>query len=546
MKTSNSIAKFIIGSAILVTLIITPWLNVDSMIIPKIIILSLTAAYFLPNLVYVSISNLYKMNWLSKILQITVILIILQMLLVMFFTEAPIEQQFFGKTGRGLGFLTYFALLVLLIMASRVFQLDNLKFISHGLFFTSFVTSIYSILQYYGFDIFNWTTRTNGIIGTIGNPNFQSSFSAIALLSSLVYYSQKAKKKILFGAAHSAVLLYTIYLCKSWQGYILVIVSLWILVVYYLKLKNSILFWILLPISFTTGVLAVLGMTKVGPLSEVLYKYSIKSRGEMWRSSISALRDNPVFGVGLDSFGDFSLLYKNPVDVGGVNEFTDNSHNYYLEFATTGGFLLLVLNIVIIAITLYSFLKLLRRKNNVDFVVLSLFAAWICYISQSVISPASIPILIWNYVISGAIIGIASGENLRYLSNSQKTNSPNLNILSLRLIFLALTCALVYPYFNVDRLHLLAARKGDALLAVQVAQMYPESVLRYQRIGRELLESNLYDQALEVGRAATEFNPNSFSAWALIYLNMSTPGVEREKALEELKRIDPLNPEFNP
>jgi tetratricopeptide (TPR) repeat protein len=341
-------------------------------------------------------------------------------------------------------------------------------------------------------------------------------------------------------------MLYAIYLCKSWQGYILVLVSLGILVIYFLWLKNSILFWIFLSTSFTAGVLAVLGMTKVGPLSEILYKYSIQSRGEMWRSSISALKDNPAFGIGLDSFGDYSLLYKNPVDVGGVNEFTDNSHNYYLEFATTGGLVLLVLNLVIITITVYSFLKLLRRRNDVDFVVLSLFAAWVCYLGQSAISPASIPILIWNYVISGAIIGIASGENLRYLSNSQKTKSLNLNILSLRLIFLALTCALLYPYFNVDRLHLLAARKGDALLAVQVAQMYPESVLRYQRIGRELLESNLYDQALEVGRAATEFNSNSFSAWALIYINGSTPGIEREKALEELKRIDPLNPELNP
>jgi cytochrome c-type biogenesis protein CcmH/NrfG len=142
------------------------------------------------------------------------------------------------------------------------------------------------------------------------------------------------------------------------------------------------------------------------------------------------------------------------------------------------------------------------------------------------------------------VIGLASENRIEYLSNISKVKSASVNFLSLRWVFVILVCILVYPYYNVDKLHKDSARSGDALLAVKVAQMYPQSVLRYQRIGRELLESNLPEQALVVARAATQFNPNSFSGWALLLSNGLASDSERKEALQELKRIDPLNPEL--
>jgi hypothetical protein len=285
-------------------------------------------------------------------------------------------------------------------------------------------------------------------------------------------------------------------------------------------------------------------MINIGPFSDLLYKYSIKSRGEMWRSSFSASKDNPVFGIGLDSFGDYSLMYKNLIDLNGVNEFTDNSHNYYLEFFTTGGLLLLILNLTLIGLTFYSFVILMRRSIGFELQTAMLFCVWICLIAQSLISPASIPLLIWSYVLSGVVIGLASENSIEYLSSISKVKSASVNFLSLRWVFVILVFILLYPYYNVDRLHRESARSGDALLAIKVAQMYPQSVLRYQRIGRELLESNLPEQALVVARAATQFNPNSFSGWALVLSNGLALDTERKEALQELERIDPLNPEL--
>jgi hypothetical protein len=74
--------------------------------------------------------------------------------------------------------------------------------------------------------------------------------------------------------------------------------------------------------------------------------------------------------------------------------------------------------------------------------------------------------------------------------------------------------------------------------------MYPESTLRYSRIGIELLKSNLPIQALEIGRAAVAFNPNALSAWALILANPSAPIEERKLAKEKILELDPYNEEI--
>jgi O-antigen ligase len=514
------------------------------MIIPKMVFLVLTASFLTPSLFLIIKNNFQIMSMLLKTVLIIVVFIVIQMVMVMIFTDSPLEQQFFGKTGRGLGFLTYLSLLIIFSTSIFVFQRQTIAKLCYALFYSSFLTSVYAIIQFYGFDIFNWTTRTNGIIGTIGNPNFQSSFSAIALITCFYYYHENSRNLKIFAIGNAIVSLYAIYLCQSWQGYALVIIGLILLLLQYFWYWSKALFKVSSLIVFLTSIPVFFGIFKIGPLSDLLYKYSVKSRGEMWRSSFNASKDNPIFGIGIDSFGDYSLRYRNPVDVGGVNEFTDNSHNYYLEFSTTGGFPLLILNLILIVMVFYSLMKLIRRTSSFDPLISTFFCVWACHIAQSVISPASIPLLIWNYVMSGALIGLASGINFEYLSKISKVKNSGNNFVRSRWLLVAFSIFLLYPYYEVDRLYLATSRSGDGLMAVRVAQMYPESVLRYQRIGRELLDSKLYDQALEVSRAAARFNPDSFSAWALILSNPKALDSERKIALQELKRIDPLNPEI--
>ena len=85
-------------SAFLITVILTPWANSDSLIIPKLIVLFCVALFFLP--LTVTLWRNISKNKVGKILIALSMLIIIQLILIIFTSGAPFEQQFFGRTGR--------------------------------------------------------------------------------------------------------------------------------------------------------------------------------------------------------------------------------------------------------------------------------------------------------------------------------------------------------------------------------------------------------------------------------------------------------------
>jgi hypothetical protein len=176
--------------------------------------------------------------------------------------------------------------------------------------------------------------------------------------------------------------------------------------------------------------------------------------------------------------------------------------------------------------------------------VTALICAWACYQSQALISPSNISMLTWNAIITGAIIGL----NPTDLSDTKELMKPNISRMQLIVPFsnflLILGVIIMIPLFNVDRQSLLATRTGDGNLALKAATSYPESTIRYSRIGQQFIKSNLAPQALEIGRAAAKFNPNAASAWGLILVNNLAPREERLKAQQELLRLDPHNDEI--
>jgi hypothetical protein len=62
------------------------------------------------------------------------------------------------------------------------------------------------------------------------------------------------------------------------------------------------------------------------------------------------------------------------------------------------------------------------------------------------------------------------------------------------------------------------------------------------QITSALEQNGLLEQAASNARKSVEFNPNSFDAWQILYrIQKSTPE-EKAKALTELRKIDPRNP----
>jgi O-antigen ligase len=93
-----------------------------------------------------------------------------------------------------------------------------------------------------------------------------------------------------------------------------------VILLLYFWYRHKLIFVGISTTAFTFGLIVIAGMLNIGPLASVLYKVSIQSRGEFFRSAISGAHENPLFGVGIDSFGDFSSYYKSAKDASGINE----------------------------------------------------------------------------------------------------------------------------------------------------------------------------------------------------------------------------------
>jgi hypothetical protein len=282
-------------------------------------------------------------------------------------------------------------------------------------------------------------------------------------------------------------------------------------------------------------------LINIGPFAKTFFDRSIQSRFEFWTTAINTTKSNPNFGVGIDSFGDVSSFYKNQSTARGVNEFTDSAHNYFLQYSATGGIPLALLYFTLLLIVLMSFFRFQRIENKFDIKLVSIFSIWVGLQAQSLINPGSIPLMTWNSLISGFLIGLTISEESKPLVN-KRSSEPLIKLLSYSLMIVSLI--LIYPLFKSDKASLDSLKKGDANLAIMAAQMYPESTLRYSRIGIELLKSNLPNQALQIGRKAVAFNPNALSAWALILANPTATLEERKIAKEKILELDPFNEEI--
>jgi hypothetical protein len=541
VKENNRLVQLLIIGAITVTLTITPNLNKDSLIIPKVIILFCLALFLIPILIRTIRGSLK--NSFIKVLLALILVWFFYSFLIILNSESPIEQLLFGRTGRGLGFITFFSVIVLTLAASVFIDIKNLKPLILGLIIAGLISCIYACLQYFGLDIFEWDSKTNGIIGTLGNPNSQSSFTAMILIPTLVYL-WNSKYRWISLILVAPILAFTIYISQSTQGYIGSSAALLGFILIFLWYKKRLLFIPLALSSFLAGLVAIFGMLGHGPLSNYLYKISVQSRGDFWRSAFTTGNSHPVFGVGFDSFGDYSLKYRDQVAAShSFAEYTDSAHNYYLDYLATGGYFFLLLNILITSLVLGSFFVIQKNLKSFDKNITSLFCAWLVFQLQCIINTQSLTLLTWNALISGAVIGVAGSFSQKVLSTPVAIGKLNgLNVLNpISIFMLVIGLIFMFPYFNTDRQMIQAGNSGNGDLLIKAATSFPESVTKYSQASRALLDSGLPAPSLFLARSAVAFNSKSVALWALILINPSAPIEERVKARDVILELDPLN-----
>lgn len=548
-ELSDFVFKLVSYGLFFVTLIIAPNLAMDPINAPKMLALlpiGLTAGGLV-------LLNLFKKPRRKlPLTYVAVILFIAASLLVFFFSGAPYTQQLFGVTGRNTGLLSYIALSLFLLAAYEVAITKNLMKIPRLVLLIAGFSIFYGFLQSLNIDFFNWSNPYNRVFGFLGNPNFQSSLVGmfVAFVIALGLGTKKISKITFLYVAYIVLGFFVIYQTHSQQGFLVVAAGVVIPGFMYLWASGrKVLVGSYLSLLFPATLMTILGMLKIGPLASVLYKESVTYRGDYWAAGLKMATQHPIFGVGFDSYGQWyrrtrsieATLRRGP-------EFTSNAaHNVYIDIFSNGGVILLASYLFFTCLTLAAIFKIVKNQTKYDPIVAAIIGIWVAYQAQSIISINQLGLAIWGWVISGLIIGYAfNSKNENELQGSKAVKkssiSPEILMKSIGLFLVGVFLAL--PTFIGSANYKNALESSNQQTITDAAYKFPMEVSRMGEIAILLSQNQLDKDALQIAKDLTAKFPDSYEGWRLINsLSTSTPS-EKKKAMIEMKRLDPNNPDL--
>lgn len=349
-----------------------------------------------------------KLNDFKPVL-ILIVLFVSTLLIVAFFSEIP-YTAFNGAAGRRLGLFTYFSLAIVLL-ATATYANFNVRRFYFTVLVMSLVLTVYGTLQYTDRDFVNWNNPYNSVILTFGNPNFASAMLAIfasILIGTFFGKIFNLKVKVLMFLT-VALMINLIRESDSRQGFITVLIAVLIQVSCFVFYKSKLIGKLIVATSSALLSMVVLAMLQVGPLTDLIYKRSVSVRGYYWRAAIEMFRDHPWLGVGIDRYGDYFKQYRetNYSLNFGFELTSTNAHNVPLQFLATGGIFLFVSYMILLAYIFYSGVNLIAKtKEEQRSFSVTIFAAWIAFQAQSIISIDNIGLTIWGWILGGLLVGL--------------------------------------------------------------------------------------------------------------------------------------------
>ncbi len=265
----------------------------------------------------------------------------------------------------------------------------------------------------------------------------------------------------------------------------------------------------------------------------------------------------------MDALGDWYRRVRDPqaIVIPGVNTVVNAAHNVFLDMFAFGGWPLLITYLALVVYSAYALVRTFLRLQSFDGTFTAIAVAWVGYQVQSLISINQIGLAIWGWLLGGVLIAYEratrqitndsnESESSRRVKKENATrrtsNRSDSRILVTSFIFAIMGLIIALPPFTSD------AKWKSALNAQSLPKIEesmdssyfnPINTNRYVSNIRLLEESNLSDLAHKYALEATEWNPETFDFWRILYfISKSTPE-DKERALAKMKELDPLNPD---
>ena len=550
-KLETSLGKVIGWGLIAATLFVAPWWALDPINPIKMLVVVPVGFVCLGLLM----ANRKSVDWgrYKFVLALITAFVVWQVLVVLA-SGGEIYQQLFGSNGRNTGFITYMAFSLIFVGAVIAASPDILKKLIHIIFVVGSASLAYGVIQVIGADPIDWINPYSPVFGFLGNPNFQSSL--LGVLGAIVFAQflvegLKVQIKILNGI-YLLVTLYVIRETHSQQGFLVLALGIGVFVgLKALQVKRSLgIAYGLLSIIVFCAVL--IGSLNKGPLASLLYKPSVTYRGDYWRAGWKMTVDHPIFGVGMDSYGDWyrssrtieATLRRGP-------DITSNAaHNVYLDISSYGGFPLLIIYVALMVYVVVSAVKVLKRSKTFNPVFVGLFCGWVAFQAQSIISINQIGLAIWGWVLSGLIIGYEintknmEGVELTFKKGkfAEKPAQSSAGSVVALFVSFVIGVSIGMPPYLASVKYRSALETSNLQVIQEAAYIWPLDSLRMIQVAMTLDQNQLEENGLQVALDAVVQFPNNFPAWATLATMKSATEEQKVQAQKEMKRLDPLNP----
>ena len=348
------------------------------------------------------------------------------LMLIRALTSSDLNLALYGVVGRNSGFYTYLGYAILFIIAITFVKSHYFNLIVRSLLGAGFLAGFYSLLE--SFEANPWKTSSpyEGTSGLFGNPNFSGAFLSLAAIASLWVLTSKFSVQEKYCAGVTLGLsLYGVYTSKALQGYLSVAIGVSVMALVWLFVRKKSFGVIGLALITFTGLIAIAGILQKGPLSSLLYKGSVSERGDMWRTAISMIKDQPLWGVGLERYGMYFRQYRDIEHVKrtGVDSFSDNAHNVLLHLTATGGvfigLIFALLTIFVMGVGIRGLIKADGiRRSYLNFAL----AIWIPIQAQNTISVDTPGVFVWSWILGGAVVALST-ETQEIVSEKSKANT---------------------------------------------------------------------------------------------------------------------------
>ncbi len=399
------------------------------------------------------------------------------------------------------------------------------------------IVALYGILQHFGIDFVKWfSSPQERVCSTLGNPNFLGAYLIMLIPLTLSRIIKKMKTYYLFLLLLLLTCLIFTYSRAAWIG-LIGSIMLWVILN-----KKILLFSIPKKLFYLTGtiilfIIIFLSFYKFTPrknlhsniLSPVIERITsitnlkeqdIASRLSGWKSCLKMIKNQPLLGMGQDTFGINFRSYMSPSyeTFSRRNVNAGYAHNEFLQIIVTRG----ILGIIIYIFLLFTFfktgIKVIKKtdlsltssiKNSdqesgqlyhsdleITLLTSGLMSSAVALLIQNQFSFSILTTTVIFWFLLSFIAIIEKEISIHPITEHKE--SPMFSLVRIKLTHFLNLKAIKYPLYSIIGI-------TTTILILFTFRIYQAD--RYFKKGLFLSSKKTYDRAIEKYKKAVQLNP---------------------------------------